>query len=249
MKGYGITIKNDLLDPKHIERMGISVWLYMWLIDKMTSISEEGLGKVLGGKPVTYEEVKEELGVGRSTYFRWLKNLEDQGYINLIQAPHGSVITVIKAHKKFGKLVAKMGLKGESRPKYGTRSPKNGTSCPKSEPPNKTLQDTTEDTTTSAGRGEHELVSSIIKSFEEVDPKNKTYYGNKTQRAACLFLIAEYGLEKVLAVVKLLPQTNRQPYFPSINSPNDLKEKWAKLEAAWIRYRQQREVTSGKGLA
>jgi hypothetical protein len=27
MKGFGIEIKNDLLDPKHLEHMGQAVWL------------------------------------------------------------------------------------------------------------------------------------------------------------------------------------------------------------------------------
>lgn len=74
------------------------------------------------------------------------------------------------------------------------------------------------------------LVSSVIKAFEEVDPKNKGYYGNTTQRAACSFLIAEYGLEEVLKRVKVLPRTNKVPYFPSITTPYQLKEKWVQLQ-------------------
>ena len=52
MKGYFIEITNNLLDPKHQKAMKESVWLFMWLIDKMTSITEEGIGRVLGGKPI-----------------------------------------------------------------------------------------------------------------------------------------------------------------------------------------------------
>lgn len=70
----------------------------------------------------------------------------------------------------------------------------------------------------------------IIKAFEDVDPKNKTYYGNKTQRAACDFLIAEYTIEEVLRRISLLRKTNELPYFPKIHSPHDLKEKWVLLE-------------------
>lgn len=70
----------------------------------------------------------------------------------------------------------------------------------------------------------------IIKAFEEVDAKNKTYYGNKTQRLACDFLLGEFSLEEILARIKILSQTNKFPYFPKINSPYDLKEKWVKLE-------------------
>lgn len=102
MKGFGIEIKNNLLDPKHIENMNVAVWLYMWAIDHMTSIDENGIGKVLGGKPIKYEEVGEELGISQRTYQRWMKILEDFGYINVVRAPYGSIITVNKAHKRFG---------------------------------------------------------------------------------------------------------------------------------------------------
>lgn len=92
------------------------------------------------------------------------------------------------------------------------------------------------------------LVPEVIKAFEEVDPKNKTYYGNTTQRKASDFLIEEYGLEQVLRVVKLLPKTNKQAYYPSINSPNDLKEKWTKLESALVKEKQKLSTT-GRGIA
>lgn len=76
------------------------------------------------------------------------------------------------------------------------------------------------------------LGAEIIKAFEEVDPKNKTYYNNTTQRGACDFLLKEYGLEEVLKRITVLPKTNKVPFFPKINSPNDLKEKWVKLQDA-----------------
>lgn len=74
------------------------------------------------------------------------------------------------------------------------------------------------------------LGAEILKAFEVVDPKNKTYYGNTTQRAACDFLIAEYGLEEVLKRVSILSKTNKIPYFPSITTPYQLKEKWVQLQ-------------------
>ena len=79
----------------------------------------------------------------------------------------------------------------------------------------------------------------VIEALIEVDPKNKTYYGNITQRKACDFLIEEYTLDVVLARIKVLSQTNKIPYFPSIRSPYDLKEKWVQLENAVERKRQE----------
>jgi len=76
------------------------------------------------------------------------------------------------------------------------------------------------------------LGAEIIKSMIEIDPKNKNFYNNTTQRKACDFLLEEYGLDKVLSRIKLLSQLNRMPYFPSIHTPYDLQEKWKKLEEA-----------------
>jgi|GEM_PF-1473625 len=76
------------------------------------------------------------------------------------------------------------------------------------------------------------LGAEVIKAFEEVDAKNKTYYANKTQRACADFLVDEYGLDKVLKVIKLIPQTNGKDFYPNITSPYDLKEKWMKLASA-----------------
>lgn len=104
MKGFGIEVKNNLLDPKHIERMDVAVWLYLFFLDKMTSISEEGIGKVLGGKPLKYEEdIRPELGISRRTYIRWIQILEKHGYVQAIRTPYGLSIRVYKAFKKFGK--------------------------------------------------------------------------------------------------------------------------------------------------
>lgn len=135
MKGFGIYIKNDLLDPKHVENMGTSVWLYMWLLDKMTSVTEDGVGNVLGGKPVRYEEdIKVELGISQRTYTRWIKVLEECGYINVTQAPYGLVISVNKAKKVFNNRVDK---NGDS---LSHRVDKNGDSLVKNGYSNKTIQ-------------------------------------------------------------------------------------------------------------
>lgn len=75
-------------------------------------------------------------------------------------------------------------------------------------------------------------ISEVISLMEKVDPKNKTYYGNKTQRNACKFLIETYSFGNVVKVVNLLPQTNTQEYFPRITSPYELQEKWQKLAIA-----------------
>lgn len=134
MKGFGIYVKNDLLDPTHWQAMGVSIWLYLWLLDKMTSVSEEGIGLVLGGKPIKHEDVAAELGLPRATYKRYVATLVEAGYISTLRTPHGLVIRVHKASKIFKNQVLK------SEP-----------SLTESEPSNKTIQkDSTVDSTSEA---------------------------------------------------------------------------------------------------
>jgi hypothetical protein len=103
MKGFYITIKNGLLDPKHVAGVSEAVWLFLWLIDKMTIINHEtGVGKVLGGRPVTFEaDIEPVLGVSSRTYNRWVKILKDGGYINVVRTPYGLVFEVFNSSKIF----------------------------------------------------------------------------------------------------------------------------------------------------
>jgi hypothetical protein len=83
--------------------MGQAVWLYMWLVDKMTSFSEEGIGKVLGGKPINYPEVKKELGISQDTYTRWIEKLAAYPYIEVTRTPYGIVFQGLEGIQAFWK--------------------------------------------------------------------------------------------------------------------------------------------------
>lgn len=103
-KGFNIEVKNNLLEPKHKEKMGIAVWEFMWLLDKITSIQEGGLGIVLGGSPLNLKDIQEEIGGGLSTISENLNRLERENYINLKRVPYGLIITVNKAWKTFKRI-------------------------------------------------------------------------------------------------------------------------------------------------
>lgn len=115
MKGFYIQIKNDLLDKKHVESMGQAIWLYMWLIDKMTSVKEGEIGIVLGGRPIKFEEIKEDLGIGKNTLTRWTKILLKYPYISTTIAPYGTVYKVLKAKKRFPKKDKRFPINEERR--------------------------------------------------------------------------------------------------------------------------------------
>lgn len=85
------------------------------------------------------------------------------------------------------------------------------------------------------------LGAEVVKAFEAVDPKNALYYGNTTQRGACDFLVATHGLEVVLKRIGALKTTNELPFFPSITTPVQLRDKWVQLENAVERYKQEKK--------
>lgn len=93
-----------------------------------------------------------------------------------------------------------------------------------------------------------QLGTEVIKAFESVDPKNKKYYNNITQREASDFLIEEYGLEEVKNRIAVLSKTNRMQYFPSITTPCQLRDKWVQLGNA-VQRAKQKEITSKSKVA
>jgi len=103
MKGFGIYVKNDLLEPKHRKAMGTAIWEYLWCLDKMTSITEEGIGRVLGGRPIKLREIKKDIGITEKSISCNINKLEKAGYLKLTHAPYGVIIYIIKAKKKFGR--------------------------------------------------------------------------------------------------------------------------------------------------
>lgn len=90
-------------------------------------------------------------------------------------------------------------------------------------------------------------ITQIIKEFETVDPKNKTYYGNTTQRKACSFLIEEYGLDRVLEIIVALPQINVIPFSPQSTTPSELMRNWVKLENIYKKKKSELS-TKSRGL-
>lgn len=117
--------------------------------------------------------------------------------------------------------------------------------------PQKTKDTITKDIPAHAGEERPKystLGADLLRSFEKVDPKNKTYYGRTPQRQAADFLIEEYGFDKVMQVIELLPKSNKIPYFPKIYTPLQLKEHWQALSDAFQRKRGE-QITKGRGLA
>lgn len=89
---------------------------------------------------------------------------------------------------------------------------------------------------------ENEKVSQLIKEMEVVDIKNKNYYGNTTQRAACKFIIENYSFDNAVKLIREIPKLRvTVSYFPSITTPCELRDKWVKAFEAMHRQNKNKK--------
>jgi len=87
-------------------------------------------------------------------------------------------------------------------------------------------------------------VAGMIKHFEKLDAKNRRYYGNKTQREACEFLLEEHGFDKVEKIIDLMVRLKGEKFLPVITSPYEMVEKWSKLENFFRSKKAEQEEVS-----
>jgi hypothetical protein len=97
---YAIPVWSGLISVKHREAMGISVWMFLWCLDRITR-DEDGWGLVLGGKPVKDEEIARRLGLHKNTIHRDRQALTKGNYIEAIRTPYGFRYRV-RNSRKFG---------------------------------------------------------------------------------------------------------------------------------------------------
>ncbi|HEX5430149.1 MAG TPA: hypothetical protein VFX17_03695 [Patescibacteria group bacterium] len=111
MPKYYISISPGLMTKEHHDRMQVNqktscIWVYLWLIDKITNIDKETqLGMVLGGRSLNYNQIAPELHHNIKTMRQIIRRLYSEGYIYLKRMPRGQIIAVIKAKKSFGHIM------------------------------------------------------------------------------------------------------------------------------------------------
>jgi hypothetical protein len=96
-KSHDIGLKPGILDRKHIDAMGMSVWLYAWIILHQTQTT----GFVHGGAVITYALIQEELDVPCRTLRRWMKTLQRGGYIEVTYSAYKRMRIRVEKSKKF----------------------------------------------------------------------------------------------------------------------------------------------------
>ena len=77
----------------------MAIYLFMLFIDWVTE-EKDGVGIVLGGKPITYADVAARYKFSRRSYWMYLKVLEKHNYIKTERGHHGIIISVNKSKKR-----------------------------------------------------------------------------------------------------------------------------------------------------
>jgi len=95
---HPIPLSNGVFE--HYDRIGDSLWEFLWCIDAITQ-EKDGIGLVLGGSPVKLKRIAADLKADKETVRRHLKNLADENYIRVRRTPYGQIIEVLNS-KKFG---------------------------------------------------------------------------------------------------------------------------------------------------
>ena len=104
---YPFPVWSGLLVPKHRKSIGIALWFFLWLLDRVTR-EEDGWGIVLGGRPVKDEEVALKLGLHINTVRSDRATLFAGKYIECTRTPYGFTYKVRNSRK--------FGIWGEKRP-------------------------------------------------------------------------------------------------------------------------------------
>lgn len=100
-----IYVWNGILEPKHRERIGPAIWLFLYFIDRTTKERpnkhnpDEIQGWVYGKMPLTLKRMSSETGLPERTISAHLLRLECHDYIRTVRAPHGLIILVQKSGK------------------------------------------------------------------------------------------------------------------------------------------------------
>jgi hypothetical protein len=80
--------------------MGSALWEFLWCLDRVTD-EKDGIGLVLGGKPVRVEEIMADVpGSDRETVRQHMIALADQKYIRRVRTPYGYRIEVLNSNKQ-----------------------------------------------------------------------------------------------------------------------------------------------------
>jgi len=81
--------------------------------------------------------------------------------------------------------------------------------------------------------------NAIIELFKTVNPSYANLYKRISERKAVERLLKLHGREKLEKVIAVLSQSNTERYAPTITTPIQLENKYAQLEAFWVKRKRE----------
>jgi hypothetical protein len=96
-----IGVQDGIIDPKHEAQMGTAVFLYLWCIRCQTQ--RHGGIFVLGGKPLTYDEIALRSKFPARKVRRWLDRLRKFGYVKVTYLNYMMMKIEVTKAKKWGR--------------------------------------------------------------------------------------------------------------------------------------------------
>lgn len=236
MKGYFITVKNGLLEPKHIKAMQVNsktsaIWCYLWFLDKITKIVETeehgSLGVVLGGRPIKLQEIADDLDLDIKTVRKMYHQLQEKGYIVNNRTPYGNIVSVTKAHKIFGqkpdiphsgrsKVLRELPQRGRSGTENGRSDvqktvglgSENGRS-------NKTIQLDNTIIQYTPPPPPHEKITSMFDYWHTIIGIDQNRH-NRTNEQACERLLKRFSDNEIKQLVGIVNKAHQDRYAPKI---------------------------------
>lgn len=102
-RDFPIGLRTGLITSEHRKRMGMAVWEFMWLVDRVTEEYQrsdgEVRGRVLGGAVITADAIATWYEISEDTVRDHLKLLEVAGYITRQRTTNGFRIEVRNSKK------------------------------------------------------------------------------------------------------------------------------------------------------
>lgn len=152
----------------------------------------------------------------------------------------------VKKNRKQAKVSSAKLRKEKGSAKLGKKVVQNSVEKVNSFAPTKdTIQKTkTKDRASQSDAG---IIAKVISLFGGINPTFERWYGNPTQRGAVDRLLVAHGLERLEKVIALIPKTNTMAYFPTITTPVQLENDWAKLKSK-LEQEKNKSIKRGRGL-
>lgn len=98
-------VSAGLLDPRHVQAIGRAVWVYLWFLNRVTMDEQRGdddfVGIVLNGRPLSIDEIAEELGFDYHACRRHLARLVKTGYVERRKTGAGMFSYSVTKSKKW----------------------------------------------------------------------------------------------------------------------------------------------------